>query len=67
MDRPFKEHRVVSFYSRLIGEIVKDSIIIREAYDSEKIDDDLERIRQFNPDFAYCYASAHHGNASNKK
>lgn len=51
-------HRVVSFYSRVIGEIVKDSLIIREAYDSGKIDDDLERIRQFNPDFAYCYASA---------
>ncbi len=51
-------HRVVSFYSRVIGEIVKDSLIIREAYDKEKIDDDLEKIRQFKPDFAYCYASA---------
>lgn len=50
--------RVVSFYSRVIGEITKNSLIIREAYDKDKIHDDLERIQQFQPQYGYCYASA---------
>lgn len=49
--------KVVSLYSRVIGEIVKNSLIIREAYDVDKIDDELEQIRNFNPDYAYCYSS----------
>lgn len=52
------DNRVVSFYSRVIGEIVKESLIIREAFDRNTIENDLQQVRSFNPDFAYCYASS---------
>lgn len=50
--------RVVSFFSRVIGEVVKDCLIIREAFDLNTIEKDLELVKQFKPDFAYCYASS---------
>lgn len=54
--RPDK--RVVSFYSRVIGEITSDSLIIREAFDLNRIQEDLERIKNYKPQFAYCYSSS---------
>lgn len=53
-----RDHRVVSFHSRVIGEIAKNSLIIREALDESTIDEQLRQIRGFKPDFAYCYASS---------
>lgn len=50
--------RVVSFFSRMIGEVAKDSLIIREAFDVNEIDAQLKQVRHFNPQFGYCYASS---------
>lgn len=52
------DKRVVSFYSRVIGLIVKESFIIREAFNLNKIDQEIEQIKKFQPHFAYCYSSA---------
>lgn len=52
------DKRVVSFFSRMIGEVAKDSLIIREEFNIERIEQELETIKQFKPHFAYCYASS---------
>lgn len=52
------DKRVVSFYSRVIGEVTRESLIIRDAYDPKKVKDDLEMARRFKPQFAYCYSSS---------
>lgn len=50
--------RVVSFYSVNIGTIVPCHLLLKDAFNIEKIDRDLAMAREFKPDFAYCYASS---------
>jgi len=52
------DKRVVSMYSRVIGEVARDSLLIRDAFDPNRIKNDLELIRTFKPQFAYCYSSS---------
>jgi phenylacetate-CoA ligase len=52
------DKRVVSLYSRVIGEAAKDSLVIRDVFDPNTIEKDLERVRGFRPQFAYCYSSS---------
>jgi len=52
------DKKVVSFYSRIIGEVTEKSLIIREAFSLDRIEKDLDAIERFSPDFAYCYASS---------
>lgn len=52
------DKRVVSFFSRVIGEVTKNSLIIREGFDKDLIDNHIDSVLKFKPDFAYCYASS---------
>jgi len=52
------DKRVVSIYSRRIGEISAKSLVIQGAFDHDRIKFDLEAIRNFDPQFAYCYSSS---------
>lgn len=53
-----QDKRVVSFHSRVIGKIAKNSLVIREALDLTRIEEELRQIREFKPQFAYCYSSS---------
>lgn len=52
------EQRVASFYSRVIGQITQNSLIIREPFDINRFENDLKSIREFDPQIVYCYASS---------
>ena len=52
------QSRVVSFYSRNIGTIVPDHLLLKDTFSIKNIDEDLARARDFRPDFAYCFASS---------
>ena len=52
------DKHVVSLYSRVIGEVATDSLIIREVFDPDTISEDLKKVKEFCPEFAYCYSSS---------
>lgn len=52
------DKRVVSIYSIRIAEIAAKSLLIQGAFNSNQVKNDLERIKNFNPQFAYCYSSS---------
>lgn len=52
------DKRVLSLYSPAIGEISKNSLIIREAFDPNEVENDLKLARNFKPQFAYFYSSS---------
>lgn len=42
-----RDMRLVSFYSRVIGQVAENSLIIREAFDIDRIEQDLRRAMEF--------------------
>lgn len=48
----------MSFYSRMIGQVCPTSLMIREAFDRERIEADLAEASAFRPEAALCYASS---------
>ncbi|HVM12386.1 MAG TPA: hypothetical protein VM638_07925 [Actinomycetota bacterium] len=53
-----KETKVVSFYSRNIGTVSERALILRESLEAGRVETELEEVRAFGPEAAYCYASS---------